>query len=291
MSTTVDHPQTASARLRFFPRQLITADDLNQEQRYHREKLREHNRFLHGWGVACGCDVQLAGGSQVSICPGYVLTPQGDAIWIRSTATFDVASCFVQSQDPCAVARPCPPLTLRSIVKNTLYLAVRYVECMAQPVRVAPHGCSCDDAECEYSRVVDAYEFCCLTKLPDTHAPGADCAELLGRAQPVACPDCPSDPWVVLARLTLSGSQPVALEDVDPVSDRRVLAAVGHLQAMELCSARGITAPWHIADGDVYHDNLFCSVGRGVSTSTFRAGTAGLPRCTECAELAERWSS
>lgn len=297
MSTTIDHPQTGSARLRFFPRQLITADDLNQEQRYHREKLREHNRFLHGWGVVCGCDVQLVGGgiettSQVLICPGYVLTPQGDAIWIRSQAVFDVATCFVQSQDPCAVARPCPPVKLRSIVENTLFLAVRYVECMAQPVRVAPHGCSCDDAQCEYSRVVDTYELCCLTGLPDTHAPGgADCAELLGEADPVPCPDCPADPWVVLARLTLSSSQPVVLGNVDAMSDRRVLASVGGVQARGRCSSRGTTAPWHVADGEVYHDSLFCSEGRRITTQDFRAGTGNLPRCPECAELAGRWPS
>ena len=46
-------------------------------------------------------------------------------------------------------------------------------------------GCGCDDADCEYSRIVDGYEFCCLTAVPPTHtikktqAPGYDVTKLL----------------------------------------------------------------------------------------------------------------
>jgi hypothetical protein len=36
-------------RVRYFSRQLITADDLTQDQIYHHEKRRLHNRLLHGW--------------------------------------------------------------------------------------------------------------------------------------------------------------------------------------------------------------------------------------------------
>lgn len=294
MTATIDDLRTTSTRLRFFPRQLITADDLNQEQRYHREKLREHNRFLHGWGVVCGCDVQLAGGaaattSSVVICPGYVLTPQGDAVWIRAQATFDVATCWVTSGDPCALARPCPPLTMRSIENNTLYLAVRYAECTTQPVRVGPQGCSCDDAECEYSRIVDAYEFCCLSALPDTHKTARPaCSELFRSDRITACPDCSDDPWVVLATLTLAASRPVAVATVDTVADRRALFDVRRLQEIERCLAHGITAPWHAEEGQVYHDNLFCSVGRA-ETTPFEPGTGNSPYCTECDELGRRW--
>ncbi|PYV22134.1 MAG: hypothetical protein DMG27_18945 [Acidobacteria bacterium] len=38
-------------RPRYFPRQLITPDDVTLEQDYFRNKLRRHNRLLHGWGV------------------------------------------------------------------------------------------------------------------------------------------------------------------------------------------------------------------------------------------------
>jgi hypothetical protein len=296
VTSTSEGPQTTSARPRFFPRQLVTADDLNQEQLYHREKLREHNRFLHGWGVVCGCDVQLVGGgrdtaSHVLVCPGYVLTPAGDAIWIRSPATFDVATCFVQSEDPCALTRPCPPVTLRTIEKNTLYLAVRYAECTTQPVRVAPHGCSCDSAECEHSRIVDAYELGCLTTLPDSHKPvPRDCAQFLSDDRLVPCPVCPEDAWVVLATLKLESSRPVVLAGVDVFANRRTLPSVRRLQEMERCTTHGISAPWHARKGTkVYHDNLFCKVGSTITGTNFTPGTGKLRRCPECAKL-DRWN-
>ena len=36
-------------RMRYFPRQLLTADDMRTEQEYFREKMRRHNRYLVGW--------------------------------------------------------------------------------------------------------------------------------------------------------------------------------------------------------------------------------------------------
>ena len=41
-------------RPRYFPRQLISDVELTLEQQYFRDRLRRHNRLLHGWGVVCG---------------------------------------------------------------------------------------------------------------------------------------------------------------------------------------------------------------------------------------------
>src|SRR5215471_1121156 len=102
-------------RVRYFPRQLIGAEDLRLEQEYFRQKLRRHNRFLHGWGIVCGCEVKPSPTKdkpfQVVICPGYVITPFGDEIMIGTPALFDLATCLVSSDDPCALAAPCPPVT------------------------------------------------------------------------------------------------------------------------------------------------------------------------------------
>jgi hypothetical protein len=38
-------------RPHFFSGQLLTAEDLEQEQDYFLARSRRHNRFLHGWGV------------------------------------------------------------------------------------------------------------------------------------------------------------------------------------------------------------------------------------------------
>ena len=47
---------------RYYPRQLITPDDLTLEQDYFLARHRRHNRLLHGWGVVCGalvCPVKI----------------------------------------------------------------------------------------------------------------------------------------------------------------------------------------------------------------------------------------
>jgi hypothetical protein len=167
-----------------------------------------------------------------------VLSPQGDEILVSSKVLFDVATCFSQSADPCASSRPCPPITRRAMETRTLYLAVRYVECHARPVRVAPVGCSCDEVDCEYSRIVDGYELCCLSALPETHGPRqVDCAALCAPDTPLPCAECPDDPWVVLATLTLPDSDrtQITLPDIDPLTDRRQLYATASLQDLALC--------------------------------------------------------
>ena len=223
-------------RVRFFPRQLISAADLNLEQDYHRQRLREHNRFLHGWGIVCGCDVQAAPDHDrpwlVRVCPGYVLAPQGDPIHIRGQLLFDLASCFLRAEDPCAYARPCPPVTRRTLESSTIYLAVRAIECESQPVRVAPLGCGCDDIDCEYSRIRDGYELSCLSQLPDTHKPsGLDLKAILGGTAMVPCAPCPTDPWVVLATIRLPSSRSVQVSDVAPLKNRRTLLSTALVQA------------------------------------------------------------
>jgi hypothetical protein len=71
--------RTSRERVRYFSRQLITAEDMIDEQTFFLEKLPRHNRFLHGWGVVCGCAVDAAPTSQypwrVKISSGYLLDP------------------------------------------------------------------------------------------------------------------------------------------------------------------------------------------------------------------------
>ena len=228
-------------RVRFFPRQLIGADDLTLEQHYFRERLRRHNRYLHGWGVACGCQVQAAPEAdkpwQVRICPGYLLTPAGDEIRIADEARFDLATCMVHSDDPCAYARPCPPVPQAvGQERSKLYLAVGYLECQSRPVRVASAGCGCDDTECEYSRTIDAYEFFCLEQLPSGHGPSPYGCEALCQGGIFACPGHSGEPWVVLATIATPASAPTQIRDADiSLADRRALYSTAMVQELALC--------------------------------------------------------
>lgn len=243
-------------RVRYFPRQLLTADDMRVEQDYFREKHRRHNRYLHGWGVVCGAAVEPLKEAKtwmVRVCPGYVVGPQGDEILIDDCVDVDLK---LGTPDPCAVRWPCPPAgdmpgegrDRRAIV----YIAVRYAECFVRPVKVHPAGCGCDESLCEYSRTRESYEIKVLWKLPESHVKAqkddeAWCnavhnapPEVLKRWHtfPVPpCPECVLEPWVVLATVSF----PASATTVNPAQiqisykDRRVLLATQRLQVAMLC--------------------------------------------------------
>jgi hypothetical protein len=240
-------------RVHFFPRQLLTDVDMLAEQNYFRQRLRRHNRYLHGWGVVCGCDVEAAPTDErpwlLRACPGYVVTPQGDEVLIDAPVEFDLASDWRQAQSPCARVYPCPPTGRMPAPgrEEPVYLAVRYAECDARPVRVHPAGCACDELSCAYSRIRDDFELALLWELPASHrdAAAADEAwcETLSRAEeleeppPVPpCPSCPDEPWVVLARILLPNatSQAITAERIT-YQDRRVLYSTSTLHGLVLC--------------------------------------------------------
>jgi hypothetical protein len=221
---------------------MVGSEDMMLVQESLLQRMRRHNRYLVGWGVVCGCEVQPAPTAQkpwqVRICPGYLVTPQGDEVTIASEALFDLASCLVQSADPCAFARPCPPVSGHIIQSRKIYLAVCHTECNARPMRVAPVGCGCDEAECEFSRIRDGYELCCLDKLPDIYNdPQLSCSDLCQK-QIFPCPACPDDPCVVIATIMLpaASTAQIGLADIDNLADRRLLYTTAMLQTMALCN-------------------------------------------------------
>jgi uncharacterized repeat protein (TIGR01451 family) len=186
-------------RVRYFSRQLITADDMLTEQQYFRQKLRRHNRFLHGWGVVCGLEVLTAASDtypwQVIVGAGYALGPYGDEIYVAESRCFNIAECITSIMNPCdPTAKPTP------VLPKNLYLAIRYTECETRPMRVHPLGCACDETLCEYSRIRDDFELACVPDKPDP--PVMTCKICDDRFLVDSCPPCPDSPWVVLAKIT-----------------------------------------------------------------------------------------
>jgi hypothetical protein len=224
---------TSTERVRYFARQLITADDLTQEQNYIRAKMRRHNRMLHGWGVVCGCAV-TPNQNDYTVCiqPGYALSPQGDEILIDRTIAVDLsqqgldgnaATVFGADADPwCSTVR----VDLR--LNSQLYIAIAYSEMPTRPVRVQSSGCGCDGSQCEYSRIRDGYIVRILSALPDsyTRQPPSESAIFSCTDGIRACPECISDPWVILARVTVAGKQ-IGSNDIDNVHYRRNVASFG----------------------------------------------------------------
>jgi hypothetical protein len=221
-------------RVRYFPHQLVTAGDLTQDQNHQRAKRRLHNRLLHGWGIVCGLEVKKNARSDaplnVTICPGYALSPQGDEIHVPTELQFDLGQCIQGQGAPCR--SPCGPIVLGAVdPKKEFYIAIRYAECPSHPVRVAPVGCGCDDTLCEYSRIRDSFDVSCLGALPPSYAnepPIGNVCEILTTSKLIPCPPCPDSPWIVLAKVKLAADAN-SIADI-LVDDRRPMLSTAVIQ-------------------------------------------------------------
>ncbi len=231
-------------RPRYYARQLITSGDMTLEQTYFRDKLRRHNRFLHGWGVVCGGEVCLvpkqgqkdtSGGSEpwkVSVSKAYILGPYGDEILIDAERVVDLRSGGVTSTsgDPAGeLLDPwCSPIQTGRL-PDTVWVAVKYKDIMTRPVRAQPAGCGCDSNQCEYSRICDGYEIGVLTECPASHQNPpqvGSVGDLINRSLE-DCLACPQDPWVVLAKVQLDTDG--TIKSIDNCSCRRVVASLANV--------------------------------------------------------------
>jgi hypothetical protein len=236
----------------YYPGQLLTPAEMTLEQQYFRDKDRRHNRLLHGWGVVCGAAVCLVPEEKdtrrsqaattpgqtatdqpeaakpkpwkVRVTPGYILGPYGDEILIDREQIFDLRTCG-QTGAAGEQGEPPDPWCMDVYVQRDpgpLYVAVRYQEMKSRPVRVQPAGCGCDDTQCEYSRCRDGYEICVLTERPPCDDSPLDIEDLLSGPNP-DCPGCPTDPWVVLARVDVDADGTIT--GVDNCSCRRLVVS------------------------------------------------------------------
>ncbi len=195
---------TAIERPRFYPRQIITADDLTLDQEYFREKIQRHAHFLHGWGVVCGATLDYTTKPWlIKVDAGYILTPCGNEIVICNDICFDIRTrCLTATtgQDPCADIWQPPVRPANG--PTTVFVAIEYVQLQGRPVRVAAAGCGCADNQCESSRWQDSYRICVLDTLPDSHK-GNPQTSPTTEGPPPACPPVITNPWVVLGAVTV----------------------------------------------------------------------------------------
>lgn len=76
----------------YFDRQQLSAADLNAGLEYIRQRMRWHNRYLHGWGIVCGLRVERLSAEDlwtVRVGEGYLVTPLGDEAYVPGQ-TFDI---------------------------------------------------------------------------------------------------------------------------------------------------------------------------------------------------------
>jgi hypothetical protein len=129
-------------RVNYFEGRLLSADDFQAEQEYHREKSRLHNRRLHGSGVASGLTVSLAGGTSrpaIMVKPGVGIDPTGNELELDAERSVSIG------------------------VKARAFLVVlRYVERPVEPIPSFGTGGDADATGC--ARIE---EDCELVLVPD----------------------------------------------------------------------------------------------------------------------------
>lgn len=190
----------------------LAADDLQTWQYYRISRQRRHLRRLHNWGVVCGLWVVPMNDPgrpwALRVCPGYAISCCGDEIEVPAPAVIDVRD-YLWTR-PIQNGRPAP----------VAYVGIRYAEEQLRPIPANPPRCGCDETVYQPSRIRDSFQLDIVWAIPElVRAPGFDiCAQA-----PVPCPECPDDPHVFLACITLPVSEgdPITNQHIDNWSCRR----------------------------------------------------------------------
>jgi len=250
-------------RIRYFPGQLLTAEEFRGEQDYFRGRLQRHNRFVHGWGVTCGLDVRYEGaitdagvtatephqGAQRNrlrfwVHPGFAISPQGEDISLARAVSIDLAVHEGKFEQHFEASRPATDASTDPPTATKLWLAIRATECPIEPVPALDGELDGTEPGFDYSRIREGIEIGILSALPQSHtdvrSADDEWRERLrawrasAGTMPMPVPPYPptvDDPWIVLATLRVKGMSASSIEAVGiDLSDRRILLSTAALQ-------------------------------------------------------------
>lgn len=125
-------------RNRFFHGKLMTARDMEAEQRYHRNRLRVLAQHVLGEGIVCGLETTVEADDEtlsVSIEPGLAFDSCGHPIVVETAATEDID--LDEVPDPAS-------------------LYISYDDCVRESVPVPGSEDACGE-ECTYNRVLEIF--------------------------------------------------------------------------------------------------------------------------------------
>lgn len=161
-------------RGKYFHGMLMTDRDFTEEQRYHVEKMKLHNRMLHGWGVVRGLGMKPnSDKNSIIIDPGLALDCSGNEIFVCRNYELDLSQIkkLYSSEE---IDAKCPHEV--ETIPNKWYVVIRYYEKGTDQALVHASATSeCAGNVCNASRVqegfcLDVYkdgEICCHESLPD----------------------------------------------------------------------------------------------------------------------------
>jgi hypothetical protein len=199
-------PPGALARPDYQPGDYLRADDLRVGQDYLEQRLRRHDRRLHGWGVVCGMRVIPANDPAhpwgVCVCPGFAIGPYGDEIQLTCRVSLDITEFLWLS-----------PIGARA--PRVTYVAIRYAEELTKPTPTPTAQCQCSDTVYTPSRIQDGYQLSALWELAlQLKQPRFD----IYRRESAPLEECPPSPYLILAHVNLPptvGQQVVAANIVN----------------------------------------------------------------------------
>jgi hypothetical protein len=90
MAANYDLPDTVEKRVRFFDGQFLQDQDFVDEQKYHLDRVRRHNKLLHVAGIADGLAVAPAGANTVTVGPGTAIDSDGRQLALAQALTVDL---------------------------------------------------------------------------------------------------------------------------------------------------------------------------------------------------------
>ena len=206
MATRSQFPAGSLPRPDYQPGEYLRSEDLRVGQDYLQQRLRRHERRLHGWGVICGMRVIPANDPShpwgVCVCPGFAVGPYGDQIQLLCRASVDISEFLWLS-----------PVGAR--LPRVAYIGIRYAERLTNPIPTPTAECQCTTTVYSPSRVEDGYQLSALWELPLEQ--GLSGFDICKRDSPPV-EECPPSPYLVLAHVNLPstvGQQVVAANIVN----------------------------------------------------------------------------
>jgi hypothetical protein len=224
--------EEAFERNKYFYGKLMTARDFEDEQAYHIEKRKHHNRYLHGYGIVCGLRVVPTQPPQrryVMVEPGVALDPWGRDIVVCEPTEFELIGRG--EPDPCDKS-------------NSLYVVLEYREADTEPVPVPNEPCGSEEDTVAPSRIMETFQLSLRQEPPE----GEDrvsrriCEALMNAIREgvrqeelhrllcecVSHPCRPSgpDPALTLARIDIPAEGSITAEQIDNYSHRHLALSV-----------------------------------------------------------------
>ncbi len=167
-------------RLNYYYGQLLGAADFLAEQQYFREKLRLHNRCLHGYGVVCGLEVIVPPPgvtAQLQVTAGMAIDSDGNELVVRQTIDIPDLLALLSSSERAGLPASSPGVPV--------WITCSYQERGIEPNRpVLPDACGGAD-DCLFGRTREQACIAATTTAPPTDARCTTCCDAPQDDQPV----------------------------------------------------------------------------------------------------------